>query len=487
MYHISDLKKYNRCERLYYLSLEEKSERQSYLRTLVSPMDLIKIKYGIQDNYFEGKTGDDPNTVLENLDKYTWFVNSRFEYNNLRCKIPLLKKKSNGKFDLYFINLVLHPKEDDVFSLAATYYVLINNGIKINDVKIIHLNDKYVRRKELNPKSLFKDTKNFYNVNGNLTKKVIKNSIKNYVCDFNEIIKQMDTHSLEDYEPIKKTACTRHTKCSMFDKCFKENENYKTNSILTLNSAKNKQLMFESGIKFLKDVDASLVEGTKQQYAQIMADKNGGLFVDKYPLKTFLEKLQDKPISFIDFEWDTYLIPPYKGMKPYDVLCFQYSCHILDEKGNITHKEFLEVNDSREAFIVNLLKDVAPTGPVVAYNAIGAEAVRLRELGEMFPKYKEQLDSIINRFVDLAYPFINGLVYDVKMNGIYSLKSLLAAISDYSYEALEIGQARLAVEAHRALEDGYEEAEKLRKELLEYCGLDTYSMIVVYNWLLKLV
>ena len=73
--------------------------------------------------------------------------------------------------------------------------------------------------------------------------------------------------------------------------------------------------------------------------AQIQADLNGGLYVDEKALADWLSQLK-LPISFIDFEWDLFPIPPYKDMKVMDVLVFQYSLHVFDGK-KLSHYEFV--------------------------------------------------------------------------------------------------------------------------------------------------
>lgn len=44
------------------------------------------------------------------------------------------------------------------------------------------------------------------------------------------------------------------------------------------------------------------------------------------------------PLHFIDFETSMMPLPWYKGLKPYEGIAFQYSHHIMDEKGKIAHQ-----------------------------------------------------------------------------------------------------------------------------------------------------
>ena len=245
--------------------------------------------------------------------------------------------------------------------------------------------------------------------------------------------------------------------------------------------------MFENGIDSLKNVDIDLIEGNRVQFAQIMASKNNGLFIDKPALKNWLNKIDSKPISFIDFEWDRYLIPPYINMRPMDVLCFEFALYYLDENGKMEHRTFVGTGDCRKEFIEGLINYLPKQGPILAYNADGAEKIRLDELGNMFPEYKQQLEEIKNRFIDLAIPFIEGLAYDIRMRGNYTLKKLVDIVSDYSYSDLEIFDGMEAVYNWRNIDKGSIDEEKIIDNLKEYCSLDAYGLFLVYKWLIKLM
>lgn len=95
------------------------------------------------------------------------------------------------------------------------------------------------------------------------------------------------------------------------------------------------------GVTQIKELDPSLLEGFPLQYAQYMASKMNRTFIDGLALQTWLSKIE-YPISYLDFEWDTFPIPPYQNMHPFDVLCFQYSLHIERKNGTLGHVDFLE-------------------------------------------------------------------------------------------------------------------------------------------------
>ena len=155
-----------------------------------------------------------------------------------------------------------------------------------------------------------------------------------------------------------------------------------------------------------------------------------------------------------------------------------------------SHKQFIGMDDCRQRFIEQLIEDVPKEGVIFAYNAKGAEIMRLRELQEAFPQYHDQLEQIIVRVVDLANPFIKGMVYDVRMRGLYSLKVIQAMIDrDYSYKDLDVSTGLEAVAIYRRIreESDPDQRNKYYQDLYEYCGLDSYAMVEVYHWLQSLV
>ncbi len=290
----------------------------------------------------------------------------------------------------------------------------------------------------------------------------------------------------EDIKMLRTSKCTGKKKCEYYDVCFPFEKNLPDDSILSLVNSQYKFDLYSEGIKYLSQVDLLKIEGSKQQYAQVMAARNGGFYCDNIGLKNFLDNLQQYPISFVDFEWDLYAVPPYDGMYPVEVLPFEYSLHVLDESGNLTHYQYIGEGDCRKEFIERLISDMPKTGSVVAYNAKGAEVLRLKEIKNAFPEYGEQIDEIIDRVVDLAMPFVSGTAYDVRMRGLYSLKVIQKMIDpENSYNELEVENGLEAIKIYRKLSscEDKEEKEKYYDELYQYCGLDTYAMIEVFNWL----
>lgn len=485
MYHISDLKKFRRCPRLFQQDVlyPRNNTHESYVRIDEEVTLLAAQKLHIPlEQAFLGARGDDPALAMSALTNHEWLIKARFAYDRLRIKIPFLHHTAAG-WDLYFLFIGLFPRSDDVFFYSANVWVLQKLGLSVDHIFILHLNAAYIRGNELDPEELFVISDSFYNVKGNPTV-LVDAAVREGVHDLIPLMDDMDRCLLAEVKPKRTAFCTGRQKCERFDQCFPDAENYPDNSILTLIASGSRYAMRQQGIFYLKDADVDLLEGTRMQYAQVMADRNGGLFVDRNALKTWLKRIH-YPVACLDFEWERFAVPPYRGMRPYDVLPFEYSLHILEKDGSMRHTIFLSTRDDRLDMVQALLRDVPRRGTVLAYNAEGAEKKRIAEFAQVFPKYAQGLRVINERMEDLQLPFLSGTVYDVRMNGSWSLKAIMGMMDDPGYQSIDIHEGMDAVFAWRHLDrqDPAVDEEKIREELVAYCGMDSYAMTVVLRWL----
>jgi hypothetical protein len=211
--------------------------------------------------------------------------------------------------------------------------------------------------------------------------------------------------------------------------------------------------------------------------------KKGKAIIDWDAIKDELSKLE-YPLCFLDFETDNPAIPRFDGMHPYEQFPFQYSCHIINKSGKVTHKEFLHVSekDPGKALAKSLTKAIGKKGTVIAYNA-PFERWMLRGLSKRFPDHETALDSIADRLWDQLVIFRNHYT-DYRFGGGNSLKSVLTVIVPYmSYENLAVsdgGQVQVTWYEMIRMAGG-EGKNKLIKDLKEYCGQDTWAMVEIHK------
>lgn len=480
MLHISDIKKYDRCPKSFWLSRKEKKPFVPFVNYNENMKDLCKELLMIGEDAYEGSVGDEGKLALAALQTHKILINARFTYEDMRVKIPFLIQEDDKKI-VYFTYKSCYPKESEAQFMADTLSVLECIGIHIDEVYAIHLNASYVRENNIDIKQLLIVNECLFNSKNKAQKKIV-DLLDEFKRDIISIMN--DLHACEQREEIpviRSSICTRGNKCTYFHDCFPEPLD--NTSILNLVQSSKKYEMLEDGIIDMGDVDIDRIEGTRQQYAQIMAAKLGGLYIDKGAIRCWIADHIQYPISYLDFEWETFAYPPYKGMKPFDVLPFQYSLHVEKTKGNeLEESGYIGVGDCREEFIQHLLNDIPQIGTIFVYNMEGAEKLRLVQLSQQFPKYEHLLRQIWERMIDLSLPFSTGNIYDVRMAGFYSLKTLVPMFSSYNYKDLAISYGMDAVEKWRAYSMGQGiEKKELYQELQEYCAMDTYAEFIVYH------
>ena len=106
-----------------------------------------------------------------------------------------------------------------------------------------------------------------------------------------------------------------------------------------------------------------------------------------------------------------------------------------------------------------------------------------------FPEHKEWIDNVLNRIIDLAVPFKNFHYYNPKQEGRWSLKVVLPALTKLTYKGMGIdnGGDASAMYFYSHIKKTMDGKEKIRKDLLKYCELDTYAMVEILDKVEKLI
>lgn len=456
MYHLSDIKKYLRCKRLFYLENHDglRSRSLNMLRCDEDHIDMIKQKLNIAD-LFVGKANDPVELVEQAIIDYQWLFYARYELGNLRLKLPLMHIKNHRKVDLYFLILLPNPIATSNLFYTQALRAIKKLGLNIGQIYLLHINPNYQRKKKLDVSQLLEISEFFFN--GNHSKKEhVQTWIGKKIPDYSELLCELNdclTQHIPCILPPQK--CLKRPKCSFYNVCHGE-------------------LIPEKNSETLAD---------KQNYIRLMAESNEGMFIDYLALNFWIKKQFVYPLAFVDFEWDTFSVPPYKNMKSLDVIPFQFSLDILKEKSQIKHYDFLDTGDTRLKFLKSLLRRLPKTGSIIAFNVEGGEKQRLLELKRQFPKYSKKIDSVIKRFVDISLPFEFGTIYSDKIRGSFTLKNIVHSIGDLRYQDLEVSDGQQAIFKWRIYEKT--QNKEIRNELLTYCRQDSFALIEIYRFLLQ--
>ncbi len=197
------------------------------------------------------------------------------------------------------------------------------------------------------------------------------------------------------------------------------------------------------------------------------------------------------PRYYFDFEGIDLPVPRWAGVRPYEQIPFQWSCHIERTPGVFEHVEFLDLsgNDPSLACIEHMKDAIDPAdgGPIFVYHAT-YERGRLKELAERHPEHADLLQNYIERLVDLL-PLVKAHYYHPDMRGSFSIKKVLPGIApnlDYGEldEVQEGTGAQIAyLEAALTPETTAARKKELDRKLRVYCGQDTWAMVEIAYFL----
>ncbi len=210
--------------------------------------------------------------------------------------------------------------------------------------------------------------------------------------------------------------------------------------------------------------------------------------------EVFFEPLTDaekRPLAgtryYLDFETIGFTIPIWAGTRPYQQVPFQWSCHVEQADGALSHEMFLDLtgNDPSRAFAEALIRTLGKRGPIVVYNQAFEKGI-MGALAARFPDLAIDLQKIIGRVIDLL-PLANEHYYHPGMKGSWSIKVVLPAIApELDYANLDevadgLGAQAAYTEAiHR--DTLPERKAQLEKALQEYCTRDTVAMVKILHY-----
>lgn len=159
----------------------------------------------------------------------------------------------------------------------------------------------------------------------------------------------------------------------------------------------------QSGETSLYDIKEGELHGehAERQRMQLTFGRSGEEWIDPR-LGEAIENLR-WPVAFLDFETVMSAIPWYEGLRPYQVLPFQFSCHILKENGGMTHREWLNTEDRIpiQPFVKALKSALEGVETVLVYTSY--EQRILKESLEYLSKFGSDTAELRSWLFDLLY------------------------------------------------------------------------------------
>ncbi len=392
-----------------------------------------------------------------------------FDFEGIRTRVDVLSRNENGGYDLVEVKSSTSAKSEHVADAAVQLYVLEGAGVEVSRVFIMHIDSSYVY------------AGGPYDLDLLFRLQDVTGPVRSYVELLPDRLAPMWETLALDAAPDREIGrhCTNPYRCSFYRHCHSHLPEHYVGHLPRASVDLIEQLR-GSGILDIRDIPAELTGLSQLQQrvrSAVLEDQpyiGGGL-------SHAIERVTH-PVHFLDFETFSPALPVYPMTRPYQVIPFQWSLHVVDSTGGLSHREFLHdgADDPREAFAASLLDAVAPEGDILVYSSF--EKSRTQELAYALPHHMEALTALSERYVDLL-GIVRTHYYHPAFHGSYSLKTVLPVFApDLTYEDLEIRDGSVAsLHYARMIEPDVTEAERaeLRQALLAYCERDTVAMVRV--------
>lgn len=413
--------------------------------------------------------------TLESIERGTHVIaEASFKYENAFCSVDILKNDIDG-LEVYEVKSSTEVTDVYLDDVAFQVYILKNLGYKVKKASIVYLNNKYVRHGELDINELFA----IEDVSSDIEPRVeeVQSNIDRILKNLNtkeEITCDLDIYCFKPYD------------CPFWEYCVKDLPKPNVFDVREMHNS-TKLKLYKEGKNSFEDL---LNEDINEKYLQQIDFEvnNKEDYINKERINEFMDTLS-YPLYFFDFETYQQAIPLFDGVSPYMQIPFQYSLHcIRNENSELEHMEFLgiEGTDPRRMLAERLVKDIDSNGSVIVYN-MRFEKTVLKNLASLYPDLASDLMRIHDNIIDLMKPFKDRDYYTKGMKGSYSIKYVLPSLfpddPSLNYHNLNlIHNGSEAMNAFNTLVDYSDEQRAIiRKNLLEYCKLDTYAMVKIWQ------
>ncbi|HEY4507942.1 MAG TPA: DUF2779 domain-containing protein [Candidatus Paceibacterota bacterium] len=371
--------------------------------------------------------------------------------------------------------------EEYLVDMAFQKSILDFLGVQVGTLNLIRLNKEYERAGSINLEELF--------LKENLT-----GQVNEVLADTKEKMEGAYELLSGNSEPKGHCDCILkgwNSHCTTSEYSNADLPEYPVHAIARVNRKKLSELV-DGNIFSIYDVPETF-ELSDNQRRQVDTAQSGRPYIDKEGVGDFLQAMR-YPLAFLDYETYPCAVPRYNGYRPYQQVPFQFSLHVIDSPGGESaHHDFIYTGqDCPDKHFVEALQTHLPkVGSVVVWNQKFEKGIN-EQLGERLPRYKNFMQGVNDRAVDLMIPFYGKTtMYDhPDFKGSASIKYVLPALVPHlSYKNMEIQEGGAASDTWNRIVSGeYSEEEKKKKiqALKDYCHLDTLAMVEIWRALRSL-
>jgi len=391
------------------------------------------------------------------------------------ARIDVLERLTDGTWHIYEVKSSTSIKKDrkhrQIEDVCFQKYVLTECGYVVSKVSIIHLNKVYVKKGAIIPNELLEITDVTEAVNG------IYSTVVNTINAASNFINK---------EAINETVCsckhkTRSNHCDSFRYFNTTIPDYSIYEIGRI-SAKKIGLLADNEQLAIIGIPLDFELNVNQQ-TQVESVKQEQPIINQTNIIKDLDALKF-PLHFIDYETYASAIPRLDGLSPHKHLTFQVSIHTLTEDGTLTHFEYLLDAMKMPIDMIQAMQYfTGSTGTFVSWHA-SFEIGRNKDLIEWLPQFTNYLTYVNEHTFDLETIFKKDYI-DYRFHGSSSIKKVLPVLCpDISYSDLDVNNGTMALDTwgRMILDPNFNnDIAETRKNLLDYCKLDTLAMVKIYE------
>ncbi|WP_375204244.1 DUF2779 domain-containing protein [Hyphococcus sp.] len=397
-----------------------------------------------------------------------------FLHDNTYIRVDILTPLPGGSWYLVEVKSAASLKDHYVRDLATQLYVAKGAGLNIGKASVWHIDSSFILRAIDEYDGLFSeqnDTENFDVIVDGRPQDI---STAQHILDADEPDVDVGDHCTSPYD------CPFQDYCSSL---HPSPPDWPTTLLPAAAGKKAAAALADLGIEDLLQVPIGYFDDPKLHRIH-QATVSGIAHHEREAIRKKIAEWR-YPLHFLDFETIQFAAPIWLGGKSYAQTPFQFSNHILQEDGALSHHEFLDLsgNDPRracaEALVEILCAPDVEEGSIVAYFA-GFEKQCIKGLALIYDDLRESLMGIHERVVDLL-PVVREHYYHRDQRGSWSIKAVLPTVCpELDYADLEVKDGTNAQSAYvQAIDPSTPPQKKsaIGSALKEYCKRDTLAMV----------
>jgi len=448
--------------------------------------EFARIHYGEGINLDGMKLSDNvvelTNAAIANPNTNTIYE-AAFEFENVLVRVDVLKRDKDG-WEMIEVKSSKEAKPHHLNDIASQAYVALGCGLKLNSMKIAHINKNFLYKGDGDYSGLI--------VEADVTSEAIErlSDVKTWVGDLLPIVQLDSPRPKADIEDSK---CKTPYPCQFLPLCSAELPQLAEVpiSILPITGKKLAEIWGEKQIYDLRNLPDGVLTNERHEIIRKVHKTNS-----PYISKEMVKKVRalPGPYFFMDFETVMQGVPLIPNTKPNDAVPFQWSVHTIKSLTDNTElndgKAFLDFLSPTlfRDFLVSLIGALGESGTIfVHHKSTEIKALRYLAAQKQCEDLNSAVEKIIIRIEDTLDLVRDGMYFPemgLSEGSTYSIKTITQVIPtsvDY-HEDGELGSGNDAQLIwfkctdikHRLSES---EIQAYRNNLLKYCAKDTLALV----------